>query len=150
MQTLLYGGEIYPELLRCLPDWFAHRAVSDAAIVVQQMYRNRLGRKFARTQRAMMERQRQLNNIARAKRHMRAAFLLQSQWKSFKMRRKMQENINEVTITRFHARRRMAHAAHSTCARAPRLASDTSVGVHGRRGRRRSARRRRRSVRTRR
>ena len=48
LQMLFYGSECYAHLLRWLPEWFEERRRTRAAIVVQEQYRNRVGRRFAR------------------------------------------------------------------------------------------------------
>ena len=47
-QILFYGSECYASLLQRLPEWYQDRRRTQAAILVQQQYRNRVGRKLAR------------------------------------------------------------------------------------------------------
>lgn len=127
-QTLLYGGEVYVPLLRFLPRWFSHRAVTDAAVTVQQMYRNRLSRKFARTLRQQAERQRKLDHIARAKKHMRSAIFLQGMWRSFLMKRALKDASREAV--REEKRRKSAaelELARQTAFRDQRRKEETAV-----------------------
>ena len=91
LQTALYGSESYRELLVALPAWFANREVVEAATIVQQQYRNRLALRFARANRALIERKRLLDNVARAKRTFKNAAGLQAQWRGFLVRRALRE-----------------------------------------------------------
>ena len=97
-QTVIYGDQVYADLLQVLPAWFDHRAISDAAVTVQQMYKSRLLRKFARARRHAAERKVMMDNIARAKRSMRAAIYLQGRWRTFLLRRAMKDAHDEARV----------------------------------------------------
>jgi hypothetical protein len=91
LQTLMYGGESYPHLVVALPTWFKNRELAAAAVVVQQQYRNRLARRLARVRREALERKKTLDAVAKAKAHIRAAAVLQGQWRGFIVRRAVKE-----------------------------------------------------------
>ena len=67
LQTLLYGSEAYRALLVAFPAWFRHNELEEAALVVQQQYRNRLKRKFSRVRRQATEKKALMSKIAEAK-----------------------------------------------------------------------------------
>ncbi len=48
LQYLLYGSECYMRLLEWLPEFHLDERRSQAAVIVQQQYRNRVARKIAR------------------------------------------------------------------------------------------------------
>ena len=64
--------------------------------MVQQQYRNRLARRFARANRALVERKRMLDNVARAKRHFKSAARMQGHWRGFLVRRALMEATQEA------------------------------------------------------
>jgi hypothetical protein len=90
-QTLLYGAEIYPALLRALPEFLDFQRLSDAARLVQQLYRNRVSRGLFLGLGSGIERQRQAERLAAAKLKFRAAMMLQRYWRARLLRRAKSE-----------------------------------------------------------
>ena len=91
LQTLLYGSEAYRSLLAALPAWFANNELEEAAMVVQQQYRNRLTRKLSRVKRQATDRKYMMDRIAQAKSVWRSSATLQAQWRGFLVRRALKE-----------------------------------------------------------
>jgi len=86
-QVLLYGGEIYLPLLQALPDWFAWTTVSEAARLVQRMYRTRVMRRLFSVISERVDKQLKIDQLARAKREFRAAIIVQRFWHDVLMKR---------------------------------------------------------------
>ena len=95
LQTLLYGSECYRPLVGRFPMWFKNRELEEAAVVVQQQYRNRLTRRFARTRRAAAEQKKVQDANAARLRLWRAAARLQRQFRGFVVRRAIREAASE-------------------------------------------------------
>jgi hypothetical protein len=110
-QALLYGGVLYVPLLRGLPQWFAHRALTDAALTVQHMYRHRLVRKFRRTLLETRDREAKLKNIAAAKKQLRSAMFLQGMWRRFCLRREVKRRRDAKRLE--EKRRKNAHESEA-------------------------------------
>ena len=90
-QTLLYGAEIYPALLRALPEYLAFQRLSDAASIVQRLYRNRVSRALFLGLGGGIERQRHAERLAAAKQKFRATMTLQRYWRARLLRRAKSE-----------------------------------------------------------
>lgn len=91
LQTLLYGGEHYHQLLGALSAWFRHRELSAAATHVQQHYRERKVRKLMRVTRVgkelRAEERRKLQETVDTK----AASVVQAHWRGHLVRRALRE-----------------------------------------------------------
>ena len=110
-QALLYGGVLYVPLLRGLPQWFTHRALTDAALTVQHMYRNRLVRKFRRTLLETRDHEAKLKNIAAAKKQLRSALFLQGAWRRVCLRREVKKRRDAKRLE--EKRRKSAHESEA-------------------------------------